>query len=83
MQVLLKFFIGKKNGMIAGLLIMVMSLPWITGALAASPPSAPESLTAVPATEKSRLFGLNRKTAAAQPFRDIRFPWTAGRPGSM
>ncbi|MCL1855653.1 MAG: fibronectin type III domain-containing protein [Clostridia bacterium] len=43
-----RFLSGNRSGIIAGLLIMAMCLPLCTGALAASPPSAPESLTAVP-----------------------------------
>ncbi|MCL1897040.1 MAG: fibronectin type III domain-containing protein [Clostridiales bacterium] len=43
-----RFFSGKKNVVIAGLLMLAMCLPLYPGALAASPPSVPESLTAVP-----------------------------------
>jgi hypothetical protein len=47
MQVLSSIVTGNKNGFIAGLLIIAMCLPISTVALAASAPSAPESLTAV------------------------------------
>ena len=41
-----RFFSGKKNGFVTGLLIIAMCLPLCSGALAASVPSAPEGLTA-------------------------------------
>ena len=51
-----RFFTGKKNGFITGLLIMAMCLSICTVALAASAPSAPESLTAAAGNGKVTLM---------------------------
>ncbi|MCL1855602.1 MAG: fibronectin type III domain-containing protein [Clostridia bacterium] len=53
---LLKLLSGKKNGLIAGLLMLAICLPLCPGALAVPPPSAPESFTAIPGNGKVGLM---------------------------